>query len=299
MLTKEQLEFRKTGIGGSEITALWGMNKYTQPIDVFYSKRADLAEAHGYVPREVSGFAVDRGNFFEDPTAALYTHLTGIKVRKSNIMHRHPKYPWLIANIDRKIEGERAVLEIKTVSPYSIGDWGPDGTDEVAEFYIGQPHAYMLVLDYERAELAALFGLDELRRYHFERDKEMDELIIQTTHDFWHNHVLKGIPPEIDANHPAASEAIKRTYPGTDGTEIMLPDSVVHWHAVLEESSRLAKQYSDSADIARNHIMAAMGNAAIGRAVGIDGAYVRRKVVRKAYEVAPSEYMNFSFSKKA
>ena len=124
MLTKEQLEFRKTGIGGSEITALWGMNKYTQPIDVFYSKRTDLAQKHGYTPRDVSGFAVDRGNFFEDPTAALYTHLTGVKVRKSNIMHRHPKYPWLIANIDRKIEGERAVLEIKTVSPYSMGDWG-------------------------------------------------------------------------------------------------------------------------------------------------------------------------------
>ena len=113
-------------------------------------------------------------------------------MRKSNIMHRHPKYPWLIANIDRKIEGERAVLEIKTVSPYSAWAIGARRHGRGGRVYIGQPHAYMLVLDYERAELAALFGLDELRRYHFERDKEMDELIIQTTHDFWHNHVLKG-----------------------------------------------------------------------------------------------------------
>lgn len=125
MLTNEQREFRLTGVGGSDIAAIWGINPYAQAIDVFYDKRPDLIEAHGYQPREVDGFATARGSIFEDAVAELYTQQTGTKLRRSNQQHRHQKYDWLIANIDRKVEGERKVVEIKTVSGRLASRWGP------------------------------------------------------------------------------------------------------------------------------------------------------------------------------
>jgi putative phage-type endonuclease len=298
MLTNEQREFRLTGVGGSDIAAIWGINPYAQAIDVFYDKRPDLIEAHGYQPREVDGFATARGSIFEDAVAELYTQQTGTKLRRSNQMHRHPKYEWLIANIDRKVEGERKVVEIKTVTNYLASRWGATGTDEVADYYLPQPHAYMLVLDYDAAEVAAMIGMDELRTYPLVRDPEMDELIIETTHDFWRNHVLKGEPPEIDADHKTAGDVLRRCYAGTDGSEVLLPSDAAHWHAVLQDAADHAKRYQAIADGARAHLLKLMGNAATARILGVDGAYSRRLVSKKAFEMQATSYVNFRFSEK-
>lgn len=298
MLTAEQLDFRRTGVGGSDIAAIWGINPYKQAIDVFYEKRPDLAEAHGYLPREVNEFASLRGSIFEDAVAELYSRQAGVKLRRSNMQHRHPKYEWLIANIDRKVEGERKVVEIKTVSDRLSGRWGPNGTDEVADYYLPQPHAYMLVLDYEEAEVAAMIGMDDLRTYPLKRDREMDELIIETTHDFWRQHVLKGEPPPVDVEHPTAGDVLKRVYRLTSSEEITLPHEAEHWHHVRMDAIDKAKAYQAVADSAKYHIEALMGNAGKARIPGVQGAYVREKQKRAGYTVEPTEYVTTRYSSR-
>lgn len=298
MLSPEQLDFRRTGVGGSDIAAIWGINPYKQAVDVFYDKRPDLAEAHHYQPPEVAPFASLRGSIFEDAVAELYSQQTGVKLRRSNQQHRHPKYDWLIANIDRKVEGERKVLEIKTVSDRLASRWGAAGTDEVADYYLPQPHAYMLVLDYDAAEVAAMIGMDDLRIYPLKRDPEMDELIIETTHDFWHNHVLTGEPPPVDAEQPNAGDVLKRVYRLIGDEEITLPFVAESWHQVRMDALDKAKAYQQVADSAKYHIEALMGNAAKARIPGIQGAYVREKHNRAGYTVEPSEYVTTRFSSR-
>lgn len=296
MLTAEQLQERQSAVGGSDLAAILGVSPYAQAIDVFYDKRPDLADEHGYIPRVVDGFAVDRGNLFEDPIAKLVEKKTGQKVRKSNVRHVHPQYPWLAANIDRKWEGEKRGLEIKTVTHRLAHLWGKEGTDQVAEYYLPQPHHYMLVLDYPVWDLAALIGIDDLRLYEIERDPEMDELIIDVSHDFWHENVLKGIPPEIDLDHPKASDLMKRLYRGIDG-QVILDESAAHWLSVMNEAREIEKQYGVVADNARLHLQKLAGNAGKIFIPGVQGGFTRKEVKRKGYEVEPSSYIDFRFSK--
>jgi len=296
MLTDEQQEFRLTGLGGSDIGTLWGLNPYAQQIDLFYSKRPDLADAHGYQPREVESFAVDRGNVFEEPVAQLVEKRLGVKLRKSNVQHRHPKHDWLIANIDRKVHGSRTVTEIKTVSHHLARQWGPEGTDEVAEYYLPQPHHYMLVLDYPAAQVVAMIGMDDLRIYDLQRDPEMDDLIIETTHDFWHRHVLKGEPPEIDADHKAATDVLKRTYHLVNDEAITLPDESAHWHAVMQQAQAIRKEQDAIIEGAKNHLQRLMGNAGRAYIPGVKGAYARQQRKRAGFTVEPTEYVEFKYS---
>jgi len=297
MLTEEQLENRRKGIGGSDVAALMGADPYKQAIDIFYDKRPDLAEEHGYVAPQVEGIAADRGNLFEEPVAKLYEMVSGNKVRRSMVHHQHPKHPWLMANIDRKIEGSKTGLEIKTVTHHLAHLWGPSGTDEVAPYYIWQPHHYMLVLDYPQWELAAMIGMDDLRRYDIVRDPEMDELIVEVTHDFWHENVLKGVPPEIDLEHQRASDVLKRVYSKVSSEEVQLDDSFAHWFTVMEQAKQRARDYESVAKGAKLHLLEAAGNAGTVRIDGVPGGFTRKVVKRKEHIVAASEYIDFRYGK--
>lgn len=297
MLTEEQLEERRSAVGGSDLAAILGVDPYKQAIDIFYDKRPDLVAEHGFVPRVVEGMAADRGNLFEEPIAKLYEIVTGKKVRKSHVRHVHDKHPWLAANIDRTIVGEPdSGLEIKSVTHYLARLWGDSGTDEVAEYYLPQVHQYMLVLDKSMWELAALIGVDDLRIYDIARDPEMDELIIDVTHDFWHNNVLKGVPPEVDMNHKRVGDLLKRMHPGTNGEEITLDEEAAHWHHVMLEAKKKASEYEAAAKCANNHLKLLAGDASKIRIPGVKGAYVRREINKDGFFTKPQSYIDFRYS---
>lgn len=300
MLTKEQIEDRQTGCGGSDLAALLGLDKYRQAVDVFYSKRPDLAAEAGYVAPIVEGPHVEFGNLAEEPLAQIYAQKHGCRVQRSNQLHRHPKAPYLIANIDRRVVGVRRGLEIKTsIGHWTLArDWGPSGTDEVAEYYLPQPMHYMLVLDYPEWDVAALVGgTTDIRYYRMLRDPEWDEIIMDTAADFW-KLVEKGEAPSVDPDHRAAAQVVKRVYAKVEGEEVLLPEEASHWHQVAAESAALAKRYSDTADNAKAHLATLMGNAGLGRILGVDGAYTRKVVKRAGFTVKPTQYVDFRFSKR-
>ena len=296
MLTQEQIEDRRTGIGGSDLACMWNLHPNRQAIDVFFEKRPDLAQEAGYVPQEVSGFAIDRGNIFEEPVAQLVEKRTGLKLRNSNVMHRHPTANWLIANIDKKVQGVQTVLEIKTVTHHLAHQWGPEGTDEVAEYYLPQPNLYMLVLNYPTAKVAAMIGMDDLRIYDLQRDPEMDELILDTTRDFWVNHVQAGVAPPIDPEHKAAADVLRRVYRQVNSEDVTLPDEALHWHQVCKEAEAKAKEYEAVADTAKRHLEVLAGNAGKFRIPGVKGAYVREQRHRDAYQADAADWIQTRYS---
>ena len=235
----------------------------------------------------------------EQVIAVMVSEREGAKLRKVNRTLRHHKHDFMIAHIDRDYVGIRKGLEIKNVSPRMAYLWGKDGQpDAVAEHYLPQPHHYMLVLDYNLFDVAAYFGGDDLRIYPMERDPEMDELIIDAAHDFWHNHVLAGVPPEPDFEHKSTLPMLRRMYPGTNGQAVIaseLDEALLYWAKVAEDAAEKAHQYETVAEQARNHLLAAMGDAAVLR---LDGrrAMVRKVIKKKAYEVAASSYVDARFT---
>lgn len=295
-LSTQQLEDRQKGIGGSDLAAVLGVCPWRQPIDVFYEKRPDLAGEAGYAGRDLSGVeAIFWGNMLEEPIARGYCLATGRRVRRSNVTARHPTAPWLVGNIDRRVVGERRGLEIKNVSARMADRWGPSGSAEVAQYYITQVMQYLLVMDFSLWDVAALVGGNELRVYTVERDPEWDDLILDSTADFW-RRVEAGDPPPIDAGAENALEVLRRVYPGTDGSAVYLDDETSAWAARYSEAGLVASEAEKDKRKAKAHLLAAMGNAAFGLLP--DGAgFTRRVVARSGYEVKPTEYVDFRFSK--
>ena len=286
------LKSRQSGLGGSDIATLFGINPYSTKLELYLQKRGEI--------KPTADTRLTRtGRAMEGVIAVMVAEREGAKLRKVNRTLRHPKHDFLIAHIDRDYVGVRKGLEIKNVSPRMAYLWGKDGTpDAVAEHYLPQPHHYMLVLDYDLFDVAAYFGGDDLRVYPMARDPEMDELIIESAHDFWHNHVLAGVPPEPDFEHKSTLPMLRRMYPGTNGETVIardLDETLLYWAKVAEDAAAKARQYEMVSDQAKNHLLAAMGEAAI---LKLDGqrAMVRKVISKKPYEVAASSYVDVRFT---
>lgn len=207
----EWLDARRAGIGGSDVGAIMGFNQYKSAYQVFLEKTGQYHE-------EVDNEAVYFGNALEDFVAQEFAKRTGKKVRQLNKMLVHPEYDFMLANLDRVVVGERAVLECKTASEYVKDAW--EG-DEIPASYLCQVHHYLAVTGFEKAYIAVLIGGNKFVWKEIERDEEFIQILIEREKDFWENHVLKNIAPPIDGSD-ATNDLIKKMYPQDDGTAIML-----------------------------------------------------------------------------
>lgn len=211
MSRDEWLDARRAGIGGSDVGAIMGFNQYKSAYQVFLEKTGQYHE-------EVDNEAVYFGNALEDFVAQEFAKRTGKKVRRLNKMLVHPEHDFMLANLDRVVVGERAVLECKTASEYVKEAW--EG-EEIPASYLCQVHHYLTVTGFEKAYIAVLVGGNKFIWKEIERDEEFIQILIDCEKDFWENHVLKDVAPPIDGSD-ATNELIKKMYPQDDGTAIML-----------------------------------------------------------------------------
>lgn len=211
MSRDEWLDARRAGIGGSDAGTIMGFNPYKSAYQLFLEKTGQFYE-------KIENDAIHFGNKFENLVAEEFAERTGKKVRRMNKMLVHPEYDFMLANLDRVVVGERAVLECKTANEYLKGEW--EG-EEIPASYLCQVHHYLAVTGFEKAYIAVLVGGSTFIWKEIERDEEFIQILIAREKDFWENHVLKNIAPPIDGSD-ATNDLIKKMYPQDDGTAIML-----------------------------------------------------------------------------
>lgn len=188
-------EERRKGVGGSDAAAVLGLNPWASPLDVYNDKL-------GIVNKDLSDNETVRwGNILEDVIAKEYARRKGVKIRRRNQMFFHPEHSYMLANLDRTIDGQKKILEIKTAGAFMASQWGEEGTDQVPDSYLIQCAHYMAVMDYDITDLAVLIGGRDFRTYTIHRDKELERLIIEKEKAFWTNHIEKEIPPEPTMYH--------------------------------------------------------------------------------------------------
>lgn len=254
MSREEWLRTRKKGIGGSDASVVLGFNPWKSPFELYIEKTSDDI-------RELDSEAVYWGTVLEDVIAEEFTRRTGKKVRRQNKVFIHPEYDFMIANIDRDVVGEKALLECKTTSAFNADAW--EG-EHIPPAYICQLQHYMAVLGYEKAYIAVLIGGQKFIWKELKRDDEFIELMIQEEKNFWENHVLKGVPPEIDGT-PSATELLNKMYPVDNGETIVLPsddaemliEAIESIKAEMKEKQQLLKEYE-------NKLKLMIGDAAVG-----------------------------------
>lgn len=185
MTREEWLEARRRGIGGSDASAILGLNPYTSPLKVYTDKIGKGKE-------EQTNEAMRQGTDFEQYVADRFVEETGLKVRKINKILQHPSYPWMLANIDREIPGTNFGLECKTTSPYSKFKFDEG---EINPHYYWQSMHYMAVTGAVKWYVAVLVLGKSFHVFEINRDEDAIQTLIDAEHNFWVNHVLAKDPP--------------------------------------------------------------------------------------------------------
>jgi putative phage-type endonuclease len=300
MFTLEELKARQKGIGASEIAIVLGCSPFSNRYELYHEKIAeDPTQLKSYLDAEPH---IKWGRRLEDPIAEEYAERAGAYLDKCGTII-HNEHPIFYATPDRIVtlsDGLKIGLEIKNVTdPASFRLWGRSGSSEIPEYYYAQVAQSMFVLDFERWDVAALLGGGDFRIYTFHRYHEFDDIIMQEGYDFWEKHVLKRVAPDPNEEFTSAKarDFLRRLYPTVETTEIRLPETIMKWVEIRNESKALAKQYAEAASIAEAHIMHHMGKHSKG--ILPDGSYFLRSIVnKKTYTVEAHEELRFTYKEK-
>ena len=167
---EDWLEYRKKGIGGSDVAAIMGISPFATIRDLFYNKTGvqpviQEEEESNWVAKEV-------GHRLEDLVAEIFSKKTGLEVFPVRVMFRHPLYPFMLAD-----EG-------------------------IPAHYVLQVRHYLSVMNMQKAFIACLYGNNENEFVYrtIERDLIEEEDIIDQETYFWQEHVLKNVVPPHNGN---------------------------------------------------------------------------------------------------
>lgn len=204
-LTDEQQKLRLTGIGGSEIAAVCGLNPWMRPIDVYLVKT-------GVAQVDESSHHLERGNFLERGFIDWYAHRFKRKIEFPGTIV-HPKFPLVIATPDA-VADERYVVEIKAPSFRTAYDWGDEGSDEIPDYYLPQTQWEMAVTGLTEADIVAFMDGD-IRRFRVAFNQELFDALRDQAQRFWRNYVAKKEPPPEDGS-ASYSEYLATRFPKSD-----------------------------------------------------------------------------------
>ena len=120
---EEWLRWRKKGIGGSDVSAILGINKWTSAIELWLDKTNQKND-----PVEVNE-AMQWGTILEPIIRDHFSAVTGKAVMEVKAMLQHPEHPFMLADVDGVTtddNGNPAILEIKTASEYKRDEWSDE-----------------------------------------------------------------------------------------------------------------------------------------------------------------------------
>lgn len=230
----EWLRERQKGIGGSDVGAIMGVNQYKTAFNIYLEKTEHILNI------EKQSEAARQGTDLEDYVAMRFTEETGKKVRRDNRHLIHKDYPFMVANIDRRVVGENAILECKTVTPYNLKEW--EG-EEVPASYMLQCQHYMAVTGADKVYLAYLIFSTKFDYREIKRDEELINIIIEAEKEFW-KMVQDKTPPALDGSSAAEKWVNEKYKKVNEGETINLDSS---WRDLLNQRQEL-KEYRDDVD---------------------------------------------------
>ncbi len=220
-----------TGIGGSEIGCLVGMNKYKSSVRLFYEKvglwKSNVKDnIRMFMGRYLEDAIVDLWQYHDGTELGMIANQeAGRRIKECKIRHAmivNPDVPWLFANLDGEITKHPdfdgcGILECKHQSSYAVDQWA----GKVAPSYLWQMDQYMLVTNSDYAELARwVDGIPEAPIV-FKRSSLQDEIILEKSYIFMQNvkEGLERIANLPDAKRDELIQAVMELEPPPDGTE--------------------------------------------------------------------------------
>ncbi|MXM66739.1 endonuclease [Streptomyces sp. HUCO-GS316] len=186
----EWLATRRTGIGGSDVAAILGMNKHRGPRKVYEEK-------HGYAEPENRHMRF--GQRMEPVVAAEFEDETGLTTEVTPGTLVLLEHDWARVNIDRFVLDDGVIvapLECKAHSEYVARTW--DDEEEAPEAAALQAHWATAFGDWTHSYVAAVIGGTRLKVWRQDRDQGLIDELIAFCGDWYQRHLVEGVPPEVD-----------------------------------------------------------------------------------------------------
>lgn len=210
-------------IGGTTVSAIVGQNPWATPHSAYLQLRHEVSPTP-------DNEAMARGREYEPILAEVFAQgKPEYRVEHNRQGTDEPelyvdeKYPFLIGHPDRllyaKDSGDLiAGLEIKTSSITNRRYWGEVGTDAIPIHYLIQCQWYAGLAKLPKWLVAVAFldergVLHDYREYNVIADEELFEVLVESAVSFWNDHVLPGIPPELETIDDTTKRWIAQRFP--------------------------------------------------------------------------------------
>ncbi|OPX46352.1 YqaJ-like viral recombinase domain protein [Ruminiclostridium hungatei] len=283
-LSNEQwLTVRKTGIGGSEIAALFGKSNYASPLSIYMDKMSDEIRDESS-ENEFLEWGKTLEPLIREKFPAKFKKTTGIdiEVREFPYIMQSLDCQFMLANIDGLVapqqdykfnvqvsDGEweecfipaglTGILEIKTGSGFTAKNWKENS---LPDNYFLQTQSYLGITGLSYAFVVALIDKHLLWRY-IPRDDEIITIIKERVHEFWTENILKKVPPA-----PIGSDIdtgiLKSMYPQELKDKALnldhMADKRIRYKQLAEEIKNLQKEQ----DTIKQEFMSVLGDAEVG-----------------------------------
>jgi len=193
MLTEEQRAKRQNGIGASDSAIIMGYSNYKTPYQLYLEKTGIVSDEEELTEQQYWG------NALEPLIIKRFAEENNVKVTFPDTVY-HPEYPFIFANLDGWIESERAVVEAKSANAYQRKEWDVNTADGIPLTYLIQIAKQCAITDASRGYCAVLIGGMEYMQFVYERDRALEDLIIESDKEFWHCVQNRIEPAAINTN---------------------------------------------------------------------------------------------------
>lgn len=248
------------GIGSSDVAELLGISPYegSSPVRLF-------AEKTGLLPDDDDEETIEQtvGHALEGALVKLYEAQSGrTAIVAGDFVEsvQHREHAWRRANLDARIEGASAALEIKAVGIGMASDWDLDSDDGIPHYVRVQVAWQMHVADLDEVHVVALVaGPSGFRVFYVKRDRELEDLIVAEANAFWAAVQARTAPP-VDASS-SCKAYLERLYPSPPAdveVEITDDDEIAIGVRRLKAEA-VRKRAEEAKDIASNELRELLG----------------------------------------
>jgi putative phage-type endonuclease len=256
---------RREGLGGSDLPPVLGADDFGRTRwQVWLDKTGQLPGGDDPDPR-----AAERmwfGHAMEDVAARRFRDLhPGTRLSRVGMLARRDQ-PWMRVNLDRRVHGcpdGPCAWECKNRGAYASKEWDRAGNpDGIPDGPVIQVMWQMLVTGYRHTHLACVIGGNELRTYRVDWDPEFGKTLETEAGWFWHDCVLAGKAPPVDAAE-RTGQLLARLWDADPDKIVTAPPEIVALHAALHDAAASATAAKAEADRIKHELQAWLGDGEV------------------------------------
>lgn len=273
-------EWRRGGIGASDIPAISGLSPWATPLSVYLRKRGEL-------PEEPENDAMRWGKLLEPIITAEFERANpGLYVVGAQSWCEHPELTWARCTVDGFVAESPNSTRGDALGTFQAKSTGDRARfDPVPDYVVLQCQWEMFVTDCERCWLGigggGVRGGMGYETRELARDDAAIERLVKTAQAFWHD-VQEGNPPE-----PVAGDAadLAAAYADSDpSASVELGDEGAQLVEEIRALKAAGKVNADRLAAAENTLKARLGEAESGL-IGGEVAVTWRASDRRTIDV--------------